>query len=198
MRQGHAAADAVERAVQSALPEADVVVHVEPEEAVGAVRERAHAAALGVPRVREVHNVTAVALATGTELSLHLKLPADLSLAEAHAIAEEVEHAIRDEVPEVSSVQTHLEPLTEEAAGTAAHDVARRTSSSSGSSARRPASRRASSASSTPTRGSSRTSRSRSTARRRSARRTRARAGSRSAIRAERPEIGDVIVHTEP
>jgi cation diffusion facilitator family transporter len=123
LRQGHAAADAVERAVQSALPEADVVVHVEPEEAVGAVRERAHAAALGVPRVREVHNVTAVALATGTELSLHLKLPADLSLAEAHAIAEEVEHAIRDEVPEVSSVQTHLEPLAEVAEGTAAHDV---------------------------------------------------------------------------
>ncbi|MDX6479830.1 MAG: hypothetical protein QOG85_340 [Gaiellaceae bacterium] len=123
LRQGHAAADAVERAVQAALPEADVVVHVEPEEAVGAVRERAHAAALGVPRVREVHNVTAVALATGTELSLHLKLPADLSLAEAHAIAEEVEHAIRDEVPEVSSVQTHLEPLAEVAVGMAAHDV---------------------------------------------------------------------------
>jgi cation diffusion facilitator family transporter len=123
LRQGHAAADAVERAVQNALPEADVVVHVEPEEAVGAVRERAHAAALGVPRVREVHNVTAVALATGTELSLHLKLPADLSLAEAHAIAEEVEYAIREEVPEVSSVQTHLEPLAEVAVGMAAHDV---------------------------------------------------------------------------
>jgi divalent metal cation (Fe/Co/Zn/Cd) transporter len=123
VRQGHAAADAVERAVQNALPEADVVVHVEPGEAVGAVRERAHAAALGVPSVREVHNVIAVALATGTELSLHLKLPADLSLAEAHAIAEEVEHAIRDEVPEVSSVQTHLEPLAEVAEGTAAQDV---------------------------------------------------------------------------
>jgi cation diffusion facilitator family transporter len=119
MRQGHAAADNVERAVQDALPGADVVVHVEPEEPVGAaVRERAHAAALGVPRVREVHNVTAVALATGTELSLHLKLPAELSLDEAHAIAEQVEHAIRDEVPEVVSVQTHLEPLTEESEGT--------------------------------------------------------------------------------
>jgi cation diffusion facilitator family transporter len=126
IRQGHAAADAVERAVQAALPEADVVVHVEPEEAEGAVRERAHAAALGVPRVREVHNVTAVALDTGTELSLHLKLPADLSLEEAHSIAEQVEHAIRDEVPEVVSVQTHLEPLSEEAEGTAAQvwDVA--------------------------------------------------------------------------
>ncbi|HLX31977.1 MAG TPA: cation diffusion facilitator family transporter [Gaiellaceae bacterium] len=126
IRQGHAAADAVERAVQAALPEADVVVHVEPEEAVGAVRERAHAAALGVPSVREVHNVTAVALESGTELSLHLKLPADLSLEAAHAIAEQVERAIRDEVPEVVSVQTHLEPLTEESEGTAARawDVA--------------------------------------------------------------------------
>jgi cation diffusion facilitator family transporter len=115
--QGHAAADAVERAVQAALPEADVVVHVEPGEVGGAVRERAHAAALGVPRVREVHNVSAVSVGAGTELSLHLKLPADLSLAEAHAIAEEVELAILQEVPEVASVQTHLEPLSEEAAG---------------------------------------------------------------------------------
>jgi divalent metal cation (Fe/Co/Zn/Cd) transporter len=126
MRQGHAAADAVERAVQVALPEADIVVHVEPEEAGGAVRERAHAAALGVPQVREVHNVIAVALESGTELSLHLKLPADLSLEEAHSIAEQVERAIYAEVPEVVSVQTHLEPLAEEAEGTSppAHDVA--------------------------------------------------------------------------
>ena len=56
--QGHAAADAVERALESALPEADVVVHVEPMESDAAVRERALAAALGVPRVREVHNVS--------------------------------------------------------------------------------------------------------------------------------------------
>jgi cation diffusion facilitator family transporter len=117
--QGHAAADEVERAVQAALPEADVVVHVEPAGAAdAAVRERAHAAALGVPRVREVHNVSVLAVDSGTALSLHLKLPGDLSLEEAHAIAEQVERAIERDVPEVSSVQTHLEPLGEEAAGT--------------------------------------------------------------------------------
>jgi divalent metal cation (Fe/Co/Zn/Cd) transporter len=117
--QGHAAADAVERAVQSALPEADVVVHVEPTGPDDAdVRERAHAAALDVPRVREVHNVSVLSVDSGTELSLHLKLPGDLSLEEAHAIAEQVERAIERAVPEVSSVQTHLEPLGEEAAGT--------------------------------------------------------------------------------
>jgi len=124
--QGHAAADAVERAVQSALPAADVVVHVEPGGPGGAVRERAHAAALGVQRVREVHNVSAVAVDSGIELSLHLKLPGELTLEEAHAVAEEVERAIRAEVPEASSVQTHIEPLTEEALGSrpAAGDVA--------------------------------------------------------------------------
>jgi divalent metal cation (Fe/Co/Zn/Cd) transporter len=117
--QGHAAADAVERAVQSALPEADVVVHVEPTRADDAdVRERAHAAALNVPRVREVHNVSVVSVDSGTELSLHVKLPGDLPLEEAHAIAEQVERAIERAVPEVSSVRTHLEPLGEEAAGT--------------------------------------------------------------------------------
>ena len=114
--QGHAAADAVERALESALPEADVVVHVEPMAPDAAVRERAHAAALGIPRVREVHNVAVVELASGTELSLHLKLPGDMGLEEAHAIAEQVEHAIREAVPEVTAVQTHLEPLSVEAA----------------------------------------------------------------------------------
>jgi cation diffusion facilitator family transporter len=116
--QGHAAADAVERAVQSALPEADVVVHVEPLGDRAEVRERAHAAALGVRRVREVHNVNVVSLDNGTQISLHLKLPGGLSLDEAHEIAEAVERAILDALPEVSAVQTHLEPLAEEAAGT--------------------------------------------------------------------------------
>jgi cation diffusion facilitator family transporter len=117
--QGHAAADAVERAVQAALPEADVVVHVEPQRDHADVRERAHEAALEVPHVREVHNVSVVSVDSGTELSLHLKLPGDLPLEEAHAIAEQVERAILEAVPEVSSVQTHLEPLGEESAGTA-------------------------------------------------------------------------------
>jgi cation diffusion facilitator family transporter len=116
--QGHATADAVERAVQSALPEADVVVHVEPLGDRAEVRERAHAAALEVRRVREVHNVSVVSTNTGTEISLHLKLPGGLSLDEAHEIAEDVERAIVAALPEVSSVQTHLEPLAEEAEGT--------------------------------------------------------------------------------
>jgi divalent metal cation (Fe/Co/Zn/Cd) transporter len=55
----------------------------------------------------------------GLEVALHLKLPQNLTLQEAHAVASEVERAIEDAVPEVVSVQTHLEPLSEPAAGSA-------------------------------------------------------------------------------
>jgi cation diffusion facilitator family transporter len=115
--QGHAAADAVEAAVQSALPEADVVVHVEPAAEEAALRERIEAAALTVPGVREMHNVRIVSLDRGLEVSLHLKLPRDLTLAAAHEVASQVEVAIAEAVPEVDSVQTHLEPLREPGAG---------------------------------------------------------------------------------
>jgi cation diffusion facilitator family transporter len=113
--QGHEAANQVEAAVAGALPNADVVVHVEPLEDAS-LRERAHAAAVGVPRVREVHNIALVDVAGRKELSLHVKLPGDLSLDEAHDIAEQLEAAICRAVPEIAGVQTHLEPLTEVAA----------------------------------------------------------------------------------
>jgi cation diffusion facilitator family transporter len=118
--QGHAAADAVEEAVEQALPGADVVVHVEPLEDA-TLRERVHAAAVAVPRVREVHNIALVEMDGRTELSLHVKLPGELSLEEAHDIAEQLETAVCRAVPEIAGVQTHLEPLTEL---TAAREVA--------------------------------------------------------------------------
>jgi cation diffusion facilitator family transporter len=119
--QGHAAADAVEGAVEEVLPGADVVVHVEPSpDSDAALRERALAAALRIPLAREIHNVHVLRLGWRTEVSLHLKLPGELTLDEAHAIASRVEAAIAEAVPEVDAVQTHLEPLAEPSDVTAA------------------------------------------------------------------------------
>jgi cation diffusion facilitator family transporter len=115
--QGHAAADQVEAALHEALPGSDVVVHVEPEEDEAAIRDRAHAAAFRVPGVREVHNVSVLHVGRRTEISLHLKLPGELRLEDAHELASQVEQAIAAAVPEVDSVQTHLEPLAEAGEG---------------------------------------------------------------------------------
>ncbi len=124
--QGHAAADRVEEAIQRALPETDVVVHVEPLEEDAITRELAQAAAMRIPRVREIHNISVLHVEGRTEVSLHLKLPGDLSLDEAHEVASRVESAIEDALPSVDAVQTHLEPLAEEAEGRqAGSEVAR-------------------------------------------------------------------------
>ena len=114
--QGHAAADAVEEAIERAVPGADVVVHVEPTDAGVELTERALAAALRVPRVREVHNVAVLDVGDHREVSLHLKLPGSMTLAEAHDVAEQVEREILADLPDVDDVQTHLEPLSEPAA----------------------------------------------------------------------------------
>jgi divalent metal cation (Fe/Co/Zn/Cd) transporter len=68
--------------------------------------------------VREIHNISVLHVDGRTEVSLHLKLPGELSLDDAHAVASEVERAIEKALPGVVDVvQTHLEPLSEEAEG---------------------------------------------------------------------------------
>ena len=110
--QAHATADAIEELVRAALGNADVVVHVEPVAPEGGLRERATAAAAAVPEVREVHNVRVMRVGSAYEVSLHVKLPRELSLAEAHDVIERLERAVRAAVPELRSVHTHIEPLS--------------------------------------------------------------------------------------
>lgn len=116
--QGHAAADRVESTLHAALPGSDVVVHVEPTREEVALRERVRAAAMSVGHVREIHDLVLIDTGDhGVEASLHLKLPGGQALDEAHAIAERVEAAITAAVPEITAIQTHLEPLAEASVG---------------------------------------------------------------------------------
>ena len=73
--------------------------------------------------MREIHNLTIVRVGSRTEVSLHLKLPGELPLEEAHEVASEVERAIVESVAEVSAVRTHLEPLKEAGEGRSADDA---------------------------------------------------------------------------
>ena len=194
--QGHAAADAVEAALERALPESDVVVHVEPAEERAVVRERAQAAALSVPRVREVHNVTVHDVGGRVAISLHLKLPGHLSLNDAHGVATAVERAIGEAVTNVGSVQTHIEPLHEAGRGRSvgaapSHAVARLVREATGSDPRELRFLETEAGlvahvtvgldASTPLAEAHRHA-----------------SAIEERIRSERPEIAEVVVHTEP
>lgn len=108
--QGHALASMVERAVEQALPGSDVVVHVEPDLDSATLRDAVTAAALGVSGIHEVHNVYVLMVGDRPEVSLHLKIDADMSLARAHELADQVEDDIRRRVPEVRHIDVHIEP----------------------------------------------------------------------------------------
>lgn len=110
LAEGHAAADRVEEALQRALPGSDVVVHVEPG-AADDLRERALAAALQVPGVREIHNVRVIHPSGRTEVTLHAKLPPEMPLSEAHDVADTIEASIMQRIPGVDAAITHLEPM---------------------------------------------------------------------------------------
>lgn len=108
--EGHESADMIERAVESALPGSDVVVHVEPRRRGLDLRDRILAIALAEPLVMEAHDITIIEQNGAINVSLHLKFPEDLDLKDAAQVADRVEQAICER-PGVAAVQTHLEPL---------------------------------------------------------------------------------------
>lgn len=110
LTESHQTADAIEAAVQHALPESDVVVHLEPGGLGLSLRERILAVALSPAEVREVHDVNVFADDEGAIVSLHVKFDRDVSLALAHTTADAIEARLLD-LPEVVEARTHLEPL---------------------------------------------------------------------------------------
>jgi divalent metal cation (Fe/Co/Zn/Cd) transporter len=107
---GEETAETIEAAVQRALPETDIVVHLEPRREGLTLRDHALAVALSEPLVRDVHDISIYNHDGRESVSLHLKLRPDVPLRLAHEVAERVEARLREE-PDVEDVHTHLEPL---------------------------------------------------------------------------------------
>src|SRR5437660_9371103 len=111
LERAHSLTEAVEDAIRSVEPGADVVVHVEPLADEKIVAERVLSIAARHPGVHQVHNVFVARRPDGLHISLHAKFPGSMALAEAHAIAEHLEADIAAAVRHVPRVDTHLEPL---------------------------------------------------------------------------------------
>jgi cation diffusion facilitator family transporter len=108
--ESHSVADDVEAAVRRALPDSDVVVHLEPRRDGLDLRDRVLAVALAEPGVREAHDIVVYEHDGKVSMSLHLKLAPEVPISDAHDVAERVERTLRAD-PGVDDVHTHLEPL---------------------------------------------------------------------------------------
>jgi cation diffusion facilitator family transporter len=108
--ESHQTADAIEQAVHSALPDSDVVVHLEPGGRDLSLRDRILAIALAPAAVKEVHDVNVFEQEQGAIVTLHVKFDRRTSLAEAHRVADDIEAQLRA-LDGVAEARTHLESI---------------------------------------------------------------------------------------
>lgn len=108
----HALVDQVEECIRHVAPEASILIHAEPlrtaneslGEAIRLIVSR-HAAGAHDIFIHETDGKPSV--------DLHLEVPGELTLAEAHALTEKIEADLRREIPGVGQVYIHVDPLRE-------------------------------------------------------------------------------------
>jgi cation diffusion facilitator family transporter len=118
-------ADAVTDAVHSILPDADVVVRSIPRPAISEnIFDRVRAVA--ARNNMTVHDVSVQDLNGRLHVEQHLELDERLSLKQAHDQVTALEAEIRREVPEISTILTHIEsePATIESGNQLVRDAA--------------------------------------------------------------------------
>src|SRR5580700_5096638 len=99
---------AVTEAVQNVLPDADVVVHSVPRAGLGEnIFDRVRAVA--TRNNFNVHDISVQDLSGRLHVEQHLELDESLSLKEAHDQVTRLESDIRHDVPEISTILTHIE-----------------------------------------------------------------------------------------
>jgi len=122
-RSGQVVAE-ITRAVREILPEADVVIHSVPRE-TGHENIFDRIRAVAARNNFSVHDVSVQDLGGRLHVEQHLELDENLSLKDAHDVVTVLEAEIRGDVPEISSILTHIEsePSTIESGNTVVRDA---------------------------------------------------------------------------
>lgn len=106
----------VAEAIRTDLPRSEVVVSIAPR---ALDSESVHERVMVIARNQAlaVHHVTVHDIRGKLSVSLDLEVERRLALGAAHAIADKLEAALRDELGPDVEVETHIEPLQQEAVG---------------------------------------------------------------------------------
>jgi cation diffusion facilitator family transporter len=102
----------VKRVAKEALPSLDLTIAVEGQTRPSDLVERIHAAAARNGGVRDLHNVTVERENDGSlHLTMHAKLPGDMTLAAASRASADLERTLRTELSDANRIDIHLEPM---------------------------------------------------------------------------------------
>jgi cation diffusion facilitator family transporter len=113
LERAHEVATAAEAAVRQLLPGADVVVHVEPADGASSASHEdapAVARAVALRMGLAAHNINVEEVLGSRSMELHLEVDDTLSVGAAHDQATAFERALREALPGIGQVVTHIEP----------------------------------------------------------------------------------------
>jgi cation diffusion facilitator family transporter len=110
LEEAHQIATEVEKRLSHAVTKGDVVVHVDPVRQTGENLTQTVSAIAARYGLR-THYVHAHEVHSRWFLDLHVEVPADLTLVQAHDRVSQLELAVREELPQVLDIHSHIEPL---------------------------------------------------------------------------------------
>jgi cation diffusion facilitator family transporter len=110
LAEAHGVASRIESNIIQSHGESVVTVHIEPIGEGKSIKKEIESTVMKAEGVREVHSVSNVFSKGKLYITLHVLVEPQLSVEEAHNIAENVEKKLRAEIPDVENVTVHAEP----------------------------------------------------------------------------------------
>jgi cation diffusion facilitator family transporter len=110
LEEAHQIATAVDDRVSALVRRGDVVVHVDPVRRSGESLSQT-VSAIAARLALRTHNVHAHEVRGRYFVDLHVEVPAELTLGQAHDRVSHLELAVRDELPQVRDIHSHIEPI---------------------------------------------------------------------------------------
>ena len=94
--------------MRSVVSDANVMVHTDPHDDIENTLQHVH---LIAHRQRlEIHNLAVQEISGHKYVALDLEVAPDLSLGEAHSLASNLEAHLREDIPGIVRIDTHIEP----------------------------------------------------------------------------------------
>ena len=109
LEEAHSLASKIEAGLKQGLGNVDATIHIEPSEKEAKLDQLVEKLAT-VDGVKEVHEISTVYTGGKFYITLHAYVNPELSVEEAHKIAEIIERRMQDEIKPLENVTVHIEP----------------------------------------------------------------------------------------
>ena len=109
LEEAHSLASKIEADLKQALGNVDATIHIEPSEKESKLDELVKRLAT-VDGVKEVHEISTIYTGGKFYITLHAYVDPELSVEEAHKIAENIERRMQAEIKPLENVTVHVEP----------------------------------------------------------------------------------------